>query len=589
MKNAFAIVTLSGLLTASAVAQPQVQPAVPAAESAVAAADAAASAADEAGLPRVELSSDLLFQLMKAEFEIRKGNSQAGFRSLLALARQTRDPRLARRAAELALQSREQQEALVAVTLWRELAPGSDDAAQYMLGLAVMRGDLAQAGQLFAKRLAEVPPPARGVAMYQAQQLLMRAPDRKAAALLLDQLLAPYADTFEARVVLAQNAFARGEHALAARHAQAALALKPDSEVAVLTLAQVSREPAAISAVLAKFLSVNPAAREVRLAYARVLLASKQLEAAREQFKVLLAQQPDHLGTLYGLGLVSVQLNERAAAERHFARYVKLVQQGADEEREPGKVLLLLSQLASERGDAKAALGWLDLVSESEAEVFFSAQVQRAALLARQGDVGAARKLIATLQPQAPSARAQLVLLEGQILRDAGQAEAAYQLLAEGARTYPANTELLYDFALLAEKTGRVDVMEKTLRAVIAQAPDNHHAYNALGYSLAERNVRLPEALVLIGKALQMAPDDPFILDSMGWVHYRLGDLKQAEAYLRRAYALRGDADIAVHLGEVLFRKGEKAAAQQLLREARTKDPRNDSLRSTLARLQLSL
>lgn len=550
-------------------------------------------AAEQARLPKIELTSALLLQLMKAEFEIRKGNTQAGYQGLLALARTTRDPRLARRAAELALQTREQQQALVALKLWRELAPGSDDAAQYMLGLAVMSGNLGEAEQLFSRRLAAVAPAARGLAMYQMQQLLMRAPDKKAASALLDKLLAPYATMFEARVLLAQNAFARADSALAAQHAQAALALKPDSELAVLTLAQVSRDSAAINAVLTKFLAVNPAAREVRLAQARVLVADKQYAAARKEFEVLLVQQPDHLGTLYGLGLVAVQLNDRAAAERHFARYVTLVEQGGhderEREREPGKVLLLLSQLANERDDAKAALAWLDKISNRETDVYFSAQMQRAGLLAKQGDLNAARKLIASLQPDAPSARAQMVLVEGQLLRDAGQVEAAYVLLAEGAKKYPASTELLYDFALLAEKTGRVDVMEKTLRAVIAQAPDNHHAYNALGYSLAERNVRLDEALTLIGKALHMAPGDPFIMDSMGWVHYRLGNLAQAESYLRRAYALRGDADIAVHLGEVLFRKGEKAAAQQLLREARAKDPKNDSLRSTLARLQLSL
>ena len=120
-------------------------------------------------------------------------------------------------------------------------------------------------------------------------------------------------------------------------------------------------------------------------------------------------------------------------------------------------------------------------------------------------------------------------------------------------------------------------------------APDNHHAYNALGYSLAERNVRLQEALALVGKALEMAPGDPFIMDSMGWVHYRLGNLDEAEKYLRRAYALRRDPEIAVHLGEVLFLKGRQADAQQLWREASAKDPQNDTLRSTLARLRQAL
>ena len=142
---------------------------------------------------------------------------------------------------------------------------------------------------------------------------------------------------------------------------------------------------------------------------------------------------------------------------------------------------------------------------------------------------------------------------------------------------------------LLAEKLGRVDVMEKALRDVMLLAPDNHHAYNALGYSLAERNVRLQEAYTLVAKALEMAPGDPFIMDSMGWVQYRLGKLDEAEKYLRNAYALRRDPEIAVHLGEVLFKKGQLAAAQELWREARAKDPQNDTLRTTLARLRQSL
>ncbi|HEY0063512.1 MAG TPA: tetratricopeptide repeat protein, partial [Telluria sp.] len=212
-----------------------------------------------------------------------------------------------------------------------------------------------------------------------------------------------------------------------------------------------------------------------------------------------------------------------------------------------------------------------------------------AQLSAQQGNLARARSMLAALQPAGADDQARVILTEAHILRDGGQLEAAYAVLAAGAKSHPANPDLLYDFALLAEKTGRVDVMETSLRSVIAQVPDNHHAYNALGYSLAERNVRLPEALALIDKALTMAPGDPFIMDSLGWVHYRMGDLDQAETYLRRAYALRSDVEIGVHLGEVLWHKGEKADAQKLWREARAKDPKNDTLKSTLARLHQKL
>ena len=545
--------------------------------------------ADEAALPKVQLTKDLLYRLMKAEFDARGGDWRSAYMTMLGLAQQTRDPRLARRAAEVALQAKQSAESLVAVRLWRELAPQSDEAAQYYLGLAVLSDDLAEAEPLFGQRLREAAPQARGMAMYQVQQYLLRAKDQKQAAILLDRLLSPYADTFEARVLLAQNAFTRGDSAQATRYAQAALALKPDSEIAILTLAQVTKDPQAVDALLVKFLAANPNAREVRSARARALIGQKQYAPARKEFAELLRLEPGNAGTVYALGLVSMQLDDTAAAEGYFSQYVELAEKSGDDEREPGKVLLVLAQLAQERGDLKAAQRWLEKVAPSDAESFFPAQVRRGQLLAKQGDVEGARKFLAALKAQAPSDQAAIVLAQGQVLREAGQNEAAYAVLAEGAKRYPANPDLLYDFALLAEKTGRLEVMETTLRAVMKQAPDNHHAYNALGYSLAERNVRLPEALSLIGKALAMAPGDPFIMDSMGWVQYRLGNLDQAEVHLRRAYALRSDVEIAVHLGEVLWKKGQKDDAQKLWREARAKDPKNDTLKSTLSRLQLSL
>lgn len=592
MKNAFVIVTLSSLISACAVAPVPQGPAriepMPVAVAGELDTDFDA-VPDDPSLPKVQLTRDMLYRLLKAELDARGGDWRSAYMTLLGLAQQTRDPRLARRAAEVALQARKSGESLAAVRLWRELAPQSDEAAQYFLGLAVLSDDLAEAETLFAQRLKEATPAARGLAMYQVQQYLLRASDKAMAAALLERLLAPYAETFEARVLLAQNAFARSDYARAASLAQSALALKPDSEIAILTLAQVTRDQSAVDALLVKFLAANPKAREVRSAHARVLLNEKQYDQARTELTELLRQDPGNAGTVYALGLVSMQLDDVAGAEKYFAQYVDGLEKDRDDERDPGKVLLILAQLAQDRGDLKAAQRWLEKVRPGDAETYFSAQLRRGQLIAKLGDLEGARKFLGALKAEAPSDQALVVLAQGQVLRDAGQNQAAYAVLAAGAKRFPANPDLLYDFALLAEKTGRLDIMESTLRSVIKQAPDNHHAYNALGYSLAERNVRLPEALTLIGKALAMAPDDPFIMDSMGWVQYRLGNLDQAEAQLRRAYALRSDVEIAVHLGEVLWKKGQKDDAQKLWREARAKDPKNNTLKSTLARLQLNL
>ncbi len=596
MKNAFAIVTLSGLLAACASAPPPVAGPAPG-EPEIVSARAGESedsgpddeAASDEKLPKVALTSDLLYDLLRAELEARDGNGASSYRSLMTLAQKTRDPRLARRAAEVALSGKQNTEAMAAIALWRQLAPESDEAAQYYLGFAVMSDKLDDAEAVFRERLQTASPAARPMEMFQVQQYLARARDKAAAAVVLERLMAPYLNTLEARVVLSQAAFARGANEQALAEAQAALAIKPDSEVAVLTLAQVTPDQSQVAALLGKFVADYPAAREARAALARVLVNQKQFQQARKEFLALLKEQPDNLGTLYALGIMSIQLEEPAAAEKYLSQFIKVHTAQPSDERDPGKVLIMLAQLAEERGDLKGADAWLEQVDTEEASAWFAAQLKRAQLLGKGGDLDGARALLATLKPDDAAGEAQVVLAQGQILRDAGKLADAYAVMEAGAKRYPANADLLYDFALLAEKTGRVDVMEATLREVMVLAPDNHHAYNALGYSLAERNVRLDEALALIDKALKMSPDDPFIMDSMGWVQYRLGKLDQAEAHLRRAYALRADVEIAVHLGEVLWHKGDKADAQKIWRQARAKDPKNDTLKSTLARLHLNL
>ncbi|WP_288381217.1 tetratricopeptide repeat protein [uncultured Massilia sp.] len=611
MKNAFVIVTLSSLLAACAVA-PKQQPAATGASSAAApvaesdtplaaaegegaepdeeAAEAKARLEAEAKLPKVELTSSMLNQLLKAEFAFRKGDWQGPYLTMLALAQQTRDPRLARRAAEMAVAARQADDTLAAVRVWRQLDPASDEATQYFVGMVVTSDNIAEVEPIFVERLQKVAPDRRGLLLFQIQQLLGRAKDKDAAAAMLERVVAPYAGTMEAHIVRAQAALGRGDRAAAGSEARAALAARPDSEIAVLMVAQTMEDEVKAGQMLEAFLKSHPDAREVRAAHARVLVNQKQYPQARAQFEALLAGRPDDAGNLYALGVLASQMNDAGAAEGYFTRFVEVLGRNPEDERDPTRALLILAQIAEERGDYAGASAWLDKVPPgTEPALLFSAQLRRAQLLGKQGDLAGGRKLLAGLKPLEETQQVQVAVAESQLLRDAGRLNDAYVLMEAAAKRFPKNPDLLYDFALLAEKLGKVDVMEKQLREVMALAPDNHHAYNALGYSLAERNVRLQEAQALVNKALEMAPGDPFIMDSMGWVHYRLGNLDEAEKYLRRAYALRRDPEIAVHLGEVLFQKGRQADAQQLWREARAKDPQNDTLRNTLARLRQSL
>ncbi|WP_239700869.1 tetratricopeptide repeat protein [Massilia sp. 9096] len=578
---------------------PKRQPAADNADQPLAAAEAADAArngqsqagqegADE-NVPNVKMTPQMMTQLMGAELAFKKGDWQGPYLTMMSLAQQTRDPRLAKRAAEMALSAKQADDALAAVKLWREFAPNSDEASQYYLGLVVLSDNLGEAENLLKQRLADATPGARGLVMFQMQQLLLRAKDKEAAAAMLERLVAPYPNMMESHVVLSQAALARNDKAAAQREAQTALKLKPDSEIAVLTLAQVSDSEAQATQVLHDYLAAHPDAREVRVAYARLLVNARQYDAARAEFLALDKAQPDNPGTLYALGILSMQMNDSKAADGYFSRFVDLAEKTPTDETDPTKAILILSQLAEERGDNKAALAWLDRLETDDPKMAFGAELRRAQLTAKDGDVPGARKLLATLKTADPAEQAQILLVEAQILRDAGKPQEGFKLLEQGAKRFPDNTDFLYDYALMAEKLGRTDVMEKTLRQVIAKQPGNQQAYNALGYSLAERNVRLKEAYALVDKALKMAPDDPFIMDSMGWVQYRMGHLDAAEAQLRKAYGLRGDPEIAVHLGEVLWKKGDKEGARKLFLDAQAKDPKNDALKSTLARLRTSL
>lgn len=602
MKNALVIVTLSVLLSAGT--NLQAQPLAPFKASQplqLAAKEGQKSAAtinqpagkkavgdaQEDPLPTLDMSEDLLFKLLRAELAYQRGDWQLAYVTMLVAAQETRDPRLARRAAEIALNVKQTGEALSAVRLWRELAPHSDEANQFYLGLVVLGENLTEAKPIFVERLQEVTPQARGLLILQIQRLLGRTKDKDAAFTLQEELTAPYQGLVETHIALAQAAFAKGDLPRARLEAGKALAIKPDLEIAVLMQAQSAAGREEALQTLSGFLKNYPKARDVRTAYAKILIDDKQYDEARNQFEILLKDQPKDLTIMYAMGILGAQMNDRDTAEKYLGAYLKELEANPDDERDPVQALLILSQIAEDRKDFPAALKWLAQVEPGPA--YLEAQVRSAQIMANTGDLGGARNLLSHLKPEGQREQIQIMVADAQLLRDANRVPEGLAVLAKGLERFPEDTGLLYDYAMLAEKANRFDLMENALRKIIKLAPNNQHAYNALGYSFAERNIHLQEAYTLIDKASKLAPEDPFIMDSMGWIYFRLGKLTEAEDYLRRAYAIRPDVEIGVHLGEVLWIKGEKDSAQQLLRDANQKDPQNDLLKSTLARLKIKL
>ncbi|MQR00368.1 tetratricopeptide repeat protein [Glaciimonas sp. GS1] len=538
-------------------------------------------------LPSASLSPRILAGILNAEIAFQRGNWQAGYVTLLSLAQQTRDPRLARRAAEMALTAKHPTEALTAIRLWRELAPDSEEAAQYYLGFVMLSNHLEEAQPLLAQRLKNSPPKDRGVLMLQIQRLLTRSEDKAGAFKLLENLVAPYADMAEAHVALAQAAFANNDSARANQEAARALQLNPESELAILTSAQVSPDKQAAEKTIADFLAQHPKSHEIRIAYARTLIEQKQYEKARAQFDILYKDNKEDATTLLALGLLNAQIGDTKAAEQFLSDYVDELAAHPDPRRDNSQALMILAKLAMDRKDNASALIWLSRVGPGDA--YLDAQLKRAELTARGGDVDGARTILSEIETSKESDEILVAQVEAQILQDAHRYMDAFNVLETALKAHPENIDLLYDYALIADKLNNTSVMETALRKVMKLSPDSAQAYNALGYSFAVRNTRLPEALTLVKKASALSPKDPFIMDSLGWVEFRMGNLVDAESHLQMAYSTLPDPEIGIHLGEVLWAQGKKDAAQKVWREVRSKDPKSTTLNETLKRLQVVL
>lgn len=577
LKKFSLILTLSALLSATGTAW------------SAPADDQAANAAANDGLPKVALSEELMYKFLSAELANQRGEHFAAYATMLSIARSSGDPRLARRALEFALSGSLAAEALKAGQLWHELAPASDEAAQALLGLQLANGRYDEAKQALAQQLAAATPVTLPVAIAGVQRQLARVQDRARAIAILRELLDPYRDSIDARLTLAQVAMISGDRAAALREARDALTRFPNSELAVLTLAQIIENKADAAKALADFLQKNPKAREVRLAHGRMLFEQGKVAEAKKEFQTLLQQYPKDQTTLYALGLLSVQVNDLKDAETYLSAYIKTLDGKPDRERDSSQALMVLAQIAEDRKDYAGALKWLDLVDNNNQGNAFAALLKRAQLTAKAGKLDAARMMLSQADVDSDDERVKLVIAEAQLLRDAGRGQEALKLIEDALDSNKENTDLLYEHAMLAERLKLFDTMERSLREMIRVAPENQHAYNALGYSFADRNVRLQEAFDLIVKANELAPDDPYIMDSLGWVEFRLGRFEKAEATLRRAYGLKADPEIAAHLGEVLWARGREDEAKQLWRNANAKDPKNETLKGTLQRLQVKL
>lgn len=532
----------------------------------------------QAKLPGQELTSEMLFDFLLGETALQRDNLDVAVDRYSRLAKSTRDPRIAERATDIALRARRPDEAEEAVNLWVALEPNSINARQAAAALFVSTGKLDKARPHLEKLLSS-DKGSVDKGFLHLSRLLSRHSDTKATLKLMQQLAEPYPDLPEAHFAISQAAWSANQLELALKEMKRALALRPDWEIAAIHQGRILQKMANAEAMAfyENYLESYPKANDMRIAYVRMLMTEKDFASAREQFQKLMVENPSNADIALAVGLLSLELNDVDGAEKNFKKALELGYE------DPNNIHFNLARIYELTQRTDAALESYRQVSGGER--YLPAQIRYAALLFKKEGIDSARRHLHQLVPENEQQRVQLIIAEAQLLREVNAHQEAFDLLNRNLRDIPDNPELLYDRALAADKIGKFDIVESDLRRLIELRPDNPHAYNALGYSLAERGLRLPEALALIKKAVELAPDDPYIMDSLGWVYYRMGKLNEGLNYLNLAFASRPDPEIAAHLGEVLWVKGAKEDAEKIWRSALEANPGNEILLDTMNRL----
>ncbi|CAK0766481.1 putative TPR repeat-containing protein PA4667 [Gammaproteobacteria bacterium] len=529
--------------------------------------------------PHDQQTTDAVYNVLVGEIAGQRGQLPLSVSHYLHAAHLTRDPHVAERATRVALFAGDAKSGLEAVRLWVELQPDSNEAHQILAILLLRNGDTAATLAELEKLIATLRPRGAEEAYGLVAALLAREKNKEAVLALMSQLV-DRADRYrpEALFALGQLNLRAERPTLALDALDKALHARPSWNNAIILRArvlQVQGNSEAALNYLAGAVKAQPRDSALRLAYGRALIDAKRFDQARAEFIVLSHQDPRNSDISFALGVLYLQANQDNQAKQQFLHLVKLNQRVQESS-------FYLGQIAEVQNHPDEALNWYRAVKEGENAM--DAQIRVAALLARRGDLAAARDHLQSLEPKDTAQAVRLVLVESELLREAGRLDDALDVLSRAIEELPGNADLLYARAMTAERLNKISILEKDLTAILAADPNHVQALNALGYTLADRTDRLQDALEYVKRALALRPDDFYILDSMGWIQYRMGNHTEAVRYLQKALSLKTDPEVAAHLGEVLWVMGNHQEARKVWSRGLKHDPEAKVIREAMDR-----
>lgn len=548
-----------------------------------------------ASLPSKEaLDAELFYEIVLGEMSARTGDPGAGYALMLEAARRSSEGQLYQRATDIALQSRSGEFALIAAQAWKEALPQSREANRYVLQILVALNRMNETVDPLRQELAQSPAVSKAALLGTLPQMYSRAADKALAAQVVELALKEeLTDTLTgsmAWISLGRLRLAANDRTGALEAAQKAQELdKSNEDAALLAMNLMEVNTQGAEQVVAKALAGQPSA-QLSVGYVSVLIGLQRFDDASRQLETITQKNPDLPEGWFLTATLLAQNNRLQAAEKSLERFTEIASASSNNELRQkylAQSYFLHSQIEEKRNDFVLADVWMQRIEG--ADNLLSVQARRAALLARQGKITEARTLLRKLPDASASDKRMKLLAEVDLLRGQRLFKEAYEVQGALVALDPDDSELAYEQAMLAEKAGDLNAMEQLLRKIIAREPQYHHAYNALGYSFADRGVNLDEAKQLILKALEIVPNDPFIVDSLGWVEFRLGNKLKAKMHLEAAYKARADTEIAAHLGEILWSLGDANGAVRVWTEGQRSGPNNETLKETLKRLGVTL
>ena len=526
-------------------------------------------------------NSEFVYKFLLAEIATQRNDLNSAGHIYLDLAKLTKSIPLAERATRIAGSARNSRLAMDAANIWKKLDKVSIEPQRILAELFITSGNLAKARPL-VKILLEKEEKTRAEGFLYLNKILSQVENKKNALRFILDISKPYMNIKEARFAIAHAAFSAGNKKMAIEELDKIESINSKWETAALFRGYIIGQdwPEKALAFYQGFLKNNPKSNEVRLEYAKALTNIKKYDEAKKQFLKLVNSSLANSEISLTVALLSMELGDNILAEKYF---MQSLERGHPK---PAQIHIYLSGIYENRGDFDEAMTWLKKITTGE--YFLDSRILMAEFIAKYKSVDSAIEMLNDLRKRNLLPNEKLIILRNKasLLLSENRNQDAYDLMKLEEEKFKDSPEFKFDYAILSEKMGNTLLMEQLLLEAIKLKPDYSTAYNALGYSYADRGIKLEEAKRYIEIALAYEPNNHYILDSMGWIHFKMGNLEIAMKYIRKAYTINNDPEIAAHLGEILWVQGKKEEAREIWESSLNRHPSNTVLLETSNRFR---